>query len=233
MTDQYGLGAVESPPDPRDWPLALAPVTAPLPRRYVCNGMGPVLNQGQKPQCVAYSSAGLKTWQEKRDAHGVVTFDTDWLYVRCKAIDGIAGPGTTVRAAMRVMKGSGYRPLSEPDELPAHFKIAAYYAAPTTIDGMKAALVQYGPIVVGGRWFNSWFHPVNGIIDAGTGGVAGGHAVLVFGWDDDVAGGSLLVRNSWGLYQGSTNGNFYAPYRHYVHELWEAWKSVDVVGLPG
>ena len=48
-----------------------------------------------------------------------------------------------------------------------------------------------------------------------------------------MAGGSLLVRNSWGLYLGSVNGNFYAPYARYLPALGEAWKAVDVVGLPG
>jgi C1A family cysteine protease len=56
--------------------------------------------------------------------------------------------------------------------------------------------------------------------------------VLIFGWDDDVAAGSLLVRNSWGDYLGSTNGNFYAPYARYLPSLWECWKACDVITRP-
>ena len=132
MTD-YALGAHPSPPDPRDWPLQLAPLTVPLPRRFVCNGMGPVLDQGDKPQCVAYASSGSQTWRAKRDAEGVVDFDESWLYVRCKAIDGIPGDGTDGRSAMRVLKGSGMKALNRP-EPPEHFKVAAYYAVPLDLD---------------------------------------------------------------------------------------------------
>ena len=224
----YALGALPSPPDDRDYALQLAPLTAPLPRRFVCDGMGPVLDQGAKPQCVAYASSGSQAWRAKRDAEGVVDFDEEWLYVRCKAIDGIPGDGTDGRSAMRVLKGSGMKALNRP-EPPEHFKVAAYYAVPLALATLKTALMQYGPIVVGGRWYNAWFRPVKGILPPAGGGVAGGHAVLLFGWDDDVASGSLLVRNSWGVYPGSVNGNFYAPYARYLPSLWEAWKALDWV----
>lgn len=228
MTD-HGLGAIESPPDQRDWPLALPPLAVPLPRRFVSAGMGPVLNQGSLPQCVAYSHAGLKTWEEKRDGGGVIAWDTSWLYGRCKAIDNIAGEGTDCRSALRVLKGTGCKPSSG-NRPAALYKVAAYYAVPTTLDAIKQALVAYGPVTVGGAWYSSWFRPVKGILPAAGGGIAGGHAVLVFGWDDDVAGGSLLVRNSWGkAWPGSTNGNFYGPYSRYLPTLWEAWKARDQV----
>ena len=174
---------------------------------------------------------GSQTWRAKRDAEGVVDFDEGWLYTRCKAIDGIPGDGTDGRSAMRVLKGSGMKALNRP-EPPEHFKVAAYYAVPLDLTSMKTALVQYGPLVVGGRWWDSWFRPVKGILPPPGGRVAGGHAVLIFGWDDDVASGSLLVRNSWGVYTGSVNGNFYAPYGRYLPSLWEAWKATDVITRP-
>ena len=229
---EYGLGAHPSPPDPRDWPLELAPLVAPLPRRWVAKGMGPVLNQRDTPQCVAYASSGMKTWQEKRDHHGVVDFDESWLYLRCKEVDSIVGPGTDGRSAMRVLKGTGCRALGRSEPM-SHWRIAAYYAVPVALETLKTALSQYGPILLGSAWYGDWFRPVNGIIGRKAGGLAGGHATLLFGWDDDVAGGSLLIRNSWGLYPGSTNGNFYAPYRFFMPETFEAWKAVDTVGMPG
>ena len=228
----YGLGAIQSPSDARDWPLQLAPAEGALPSRFVATGMGPVLNQGKLPQCVAYATAGLKTWEEKKDAHGVVTWDTRDFYQRCKAIDDIPGDGTTNRAAMRVLRNAGMRPIGEPEADPAHYRIAAYYAVPLDLDSLKAALMQYGPITVGGEWYNNWFHPIGGILPAPKGRPVGGHAVLVFGWDDSVNGGSLLVRNSWGYYVGSVNGNFYGAYRHFIPSLWEAWKATDIVSHP-
>lgn len=235
MIERYGLGALPSPSDPRDYPLQLAPLTAPLSRRFVCDGMPNVLNQGSTPQCEAFASSGMKSWQEKRDKHGLVDFDEGWLYSRCKSLDGIPGAGTDGRSAMRVLKGSGLKALNRP-EPPEHFKIAAYYAVPLNFDGLRTAIMQYGPVVLGGRWYSSWFRPTQGLLPAPAGGVAGGHAVLAFGWDLDVGGtgGSLLIRNSWGEYAGSVNGNFYAPVRFYLPALWEAWRAEDVItGAPG
>jgi hypothetical protein len=229
---EYGLGALPSPPDDRDWPLQLAPLTAPLPRRFVCAGMGPVLDQHKRPTCVAHAASGLATWFGKRDAEGVTDYDEEWLYARCKVIDGIPGDGTDGRSAMRVMKGTGLKAVNRP-EPPEHFKIAAYYAVPVIADTLRLALTQYGPIVVGGAWYNSWFRPVNGVLPAAGGGVAGGHAVLLFGYDLDVGGGSFLIRNSWGTdWPGSVNGNAYVAFSRYVPSLWEAWKAVDVVTKP-
>ncbi len=234
MSDEYGLGFLPSPPDPRDYPLELAPVIAPLPRRYVCPGMGPVLNQGSRPTCVAHAAAGLKTWEEKADRHGVIDFDREWLYARCKETDGYppGTPGTDGRSAMKVLRNLGCRAVNHP-AAPAHFRIAAYYAVPLTLAAIKAALMQYGPICVGGDWYDPWFRPVKGILPPAAGPVVGGHEQLVFGYDDDVAGGSLLVRGSWGLYVGSVNGNTYCPYNRYLPSLGEAWKALDLVGLPG
>ena len=102
---------------------------------------------------------------------------------------------------------------------------------PVTVAAIKNAIASTGPVLIGGEWYSSWFHPVRGVLPPAAGGVAGGHATLVFGWDDDVAGGSLLVRNSWGAdWPGSMNGNVYAPYARFVPVLWEAWVATDVVG---
>ena len=196
--------------------------------------MGPVLNQRDTPQCVAYASSGMLTWFGKRDGEGVVDFDENWLYQRCKDIDDIVGDGTDVRSAMRVLKNVGCKALNRPESM-AHFKIRAYYAVPRGVEAWKTALVQYGPIVLGSEWFNSWFRPRNGIIDRGTGGIAGGHATLLWGWDDDaIPGGAWYVRNSWGLYTGSRNGNFLAHQADFLGHTFEAWKAVDLLtNAPG
>jgi hypothetical protein len=232
MSEDFGLGALESPPDPRDYPLQLAPLTAPLPSRFLCDGMPPVLNQGKLPMCVAFATSGMLSWFGKIDAEGVVDFDEPWIYRNCKAIDGIVGAGTDGRSAMRVVKNLGARALNRPEPA-THFRVAAYYAVPVTATALKTALMQYGPVLLGSRWFNSWFRPVNGIIDKGTGGVAGGHATLLFGWDNDaIPGGALYVRNSWGFYPGSRNGNFLAPTVSFLANTWEAWKATDAITKP-
>jgi len=226
VIEPFDPGALESEPDARDYLLEL-PLEAKQPARFVCTGLGPLLDQGSSPMCVAYASTGAKQWEEKRDGHGVLPFDPKWLYGRCKALDGNSTPGTTGRQAMRVLKAQGEALVGSTTPVQP---IAAYYAVPVSVAAIKAALRAYGPLVVGGAWYASWFRPTRGVLPAPGGGIAGGHEVLVFGWDDAVGGGSLLVRNSWGKYAGSTNGNFYAPYRVYVPSLWEAWKALDRKG---
>lgn len=221
----YGLGAFPSTPDARDWQLELDAALA-LPVRYVANGMGPVLNQGTSPMCVAYAHVGLKQWEEKRDRHGVVSFDPVWLYDHCKTLDGNDVPGTTGRQALRLLKGTGLAVVGGKTPS-ASWKIAGYWAVPVTVDALKRAIYQYGPLTVGGDWHWSWFRPLVGILPEPAGGIAGGHEVLLFGWDENIAGGSFVLRNSWGSKWGHS-GNAWAPYQSYVPSLWEAWKAMDV-----
>jgi hypothetical protein len=223
-----GLGAIPSPPDARDFALPLD-LAAPLPARHVATLMPPVGNQGNTGRCVAFACTGLKQWEERRDGHGFLRLDPQWLYERAQAVDGIPLPheGTTCRAALSVLLKQGQPVVGQPAT--GQNRIAAYYAVPMTVDGIKRALAQWGPVLIASTWFNSWFRPVNGALPAPSGGVAGGHARLLFGWDDAAGGGSFLARNSWGRSWG-VNGNSYDAYRYLMPALHDAWRAVDVIG---
>ena len=228
--DDFGLGAYPSPPDPHDYPHTATAGPASFARRLVLDGMGPVLNQGNLPQCVSYASAGMKMWEEKRDARGVISYDTAAFYRTLKQYDGIPGAGSNGRTAMKVLKNLGM-PESGKAGSSAHNKVATYWAVPTTVAGIKNALATTGPVLTGGEWYASWFHPIRGILPKPAGGVAGGHETLIFGADDDVNGGSFLVRNSWGAdWPGGVNGNFYVTYAAFLNAMWEAWVATDVKG---
>jgi hypothetical protein len=228
VTD-YGLGAIPSPADARDYPIVLD-TAAPLPSRFVSTLLPPPLNQHTSPMCVAFASAGVKGWEERRDGHGFLAFDPAWLYPRAQAIDGIPGPhdGTTIRAALRVMKSTGYALVAAPQTTNS-YRIAAYYAVPQTEDGIKRAILQSGPVLIGTLWYGPWFRPVKGILPAPSGAPVGGHARYAFGWDDAIGGGSFYVRNSWGSLWG-INGNSHDPYRYILPALHDAWRAVDVLG---
>ena len=51
----------------------------------------------------------------------------------------------------------------------------------------------------------------------------------MFGWDDSIAGGSFLVRNSWGRRWG-VQGNSYDPYGPFEDALHDAWSIADLKG---
>ncbi len=243
----FALGAHPSPTDHRDLIITDRFSTAgPLPTRFVWTPMGPVLNQGSKPECVAYAFAGMKLAQELRESppqHPV--FDEDWFYAECKKIDGIPGDGTTGRAAATVLYKLGYRTVGHKDE--AAWKIGAYYGVPLEYEIVKRAVFEFGPVPISMQWFGNWFGGFllpNYILPDPKGSPVGGHEVLVFGWDDRKLAGSnrqgfLIARNSWGTRaqnRGATNdsGNFYIPWDLFHEHGWDAFKSVDVKGdYPG
>jgi hypothetical protein len=220
---ELGLGAIQSPADANDWHVHLLyatvgaePVTAPPPTYQVPAPQPATLNQGSTPQCVAFSSAWLKEFEDLRDT-GAFVPNTGAFFT---AIGG--GPnGAVVRNALAQMLNVGYPPVS--GSAAAH-KIAAYYAVPVTQADIKSALMTFGPVLISTPWFNSWFHPnAAGVLPAPDTQV-GGHAIAVVGWDDTKG---FRLQNSWGSGWG-ISGDCFLPYA-YLPRVWEAWKAVDVI----
>lgn len=70
----------------------------------------------------------------------------------------------------------------------------------------------------------------------------GGHIFLLFGWDDEVNGGSFLMRNTWGKWfpkpgasptpRQAGPANAYLAYRFFLAKEPEAWLSTDVLRGP-
>ena len=227
------LNALPSPPDPRDYPHA--PTSGAqkdaLLSRFTLTGLGPVLDQGSTPECTCYSAVGWRQWQEKRDGHGVVPFAPDALYALVKALElketGQQFDGAYLRDVLRILKGTGTPTASGAID----GKIATYVRVDaTSIPAMKAALTQ-GPLYVALSWDANWFYlPTTKVLRNPLGQNAGGHAVYLWGWDDDVNGGSWLLRNSWGKWSKGGNGNAYLAHRHFASHGWEAWLATDVKG---
>ncbi len=217
----YGLGWVESPSDERDWPIdalyaaaGVEPLAVLPPSYHVPVPLYPVVDQGSSPQCVAYSAAGEQGWYDLRDT-GLALFDEALFF---RQIGGTAS-GAVIRDALARRLSAGY-PVAGHPELAAQHRIAAYYAVGVTRADLCAAILSFGPVVIGTPWASSWFHPVNGVLPAFDRAV-GGHAILAVGWD--AAG--LRLRNSWGADWGQA-GEATLPWAQ-LHYLREAWKAVD------
>ena len=229
MTDEpdpeteFGLGALESPPDDRDWSigtlfaLAGADPASPLPLRHVVPAPHPpTLNQGLKPECVAYSSAWVKAYEDLRD-QGVFNFDEDRFF----GLIGGTPDGAFIRRALARMLTMGYPVIGGTSPTASH-RIGSYYAVPVTAGAIMAAVRAFGPVTIGTPWFKSWFRPVNGVLPPPT-VVAGGHALVVIGWDET----GFRLQNSWGTGWG-LEGECILPFS-LLHEVREAWKAVDAV----
>jgi hypothetical protein len=226
----YGLGAIEDPPDDRDYPLdALyaaegidpTPEDA-LPSAYRAPGMPAVLDQGSSPMCVAFGSSGIKGWQDRRDQDRYFDFDEPTFFRRI----GGTQNGAVPRVAMERLRAYGY-PVVSVDQEGLH-KIAAYYAVPPTASSLRSAIYDLGPVGFSSSWYSSWFRPVNGVLPPPTSKV-GRHFFIAYGWD---ASGRILCRNSWGTDWGLA-GDFLIPAGYLNADGTSgAWKTADVIEHP-
>lgn len=155
-------------------------------------------DQGNTPQCVAYS------WMHYVE-DGPVThfygnndkkplFPPHEIYNEAQLIDEWPGTdydGTSVRAGVKVLMQRG---------------VIKEYRWAWDIETIKKALLEQGPIVVGTWWYTDMFYPdQNGLITP-TGSKAGGHAYLLNGIN--LKKGLIRIKNSWGRSWGK-NGYAY------------------------
>jgi Papain family cysteine protease len=234
-------GRVKDPEDTRDFlyratvqPTALAKPAVAYRNIY----LGPILNQGQTPHCVAYTSTSSKNRQERIET-GVFKFGAteieyapgenpaaEWLYAECKKIDGIPNEdGTYARAALTVLSKKG---------LPAadgkSYKIGAYSRC-TSVNQIMEAVQYHGPVLLGMAVDTGWYKPVNGRIPAPNQDVIGGHEILVVGYRDKttlpVENQGLWIKNSWGSSWGA-KGYARLPFSHLeTYSDWDAWLVDD------
>jgi C1A family cysteine protease len=234
-----GLGFVKDPEDSRDllWRSVVAPQSVSVPTKFRLSALGKVLNQGQHPFCVAYSSASLKMHQEFKEHKKYYTFDPDWLYAECKKLDGIPNQdGTFLRVALQVIQDRGYLAKAERYKLKdaTGFKIEKYVRV-TSKQQIKEAIYHIGPVVFGITVDEGIYAPVKGVVPEPADSVIGGHAMIITGYDDNKkclgSTGAFLIKNSWGKEYGS-RGYIWLPYSHFDHYSdWDAWRSVDATDL--
>lgn len=223
----YGLGAIQDPPDDRDLQIeqlyaarAIAPIVALPASLMVPVPRPPTLDQDATPQCVAYSSAWLKRYEDIRDQ---ADFDTDEALF-FQQIGGDPVYGANPRTAFDRMLHFGYPPTGHPDDAD-HHKIAAYYAVPVDRTAICEALYSFGPLVLSMPWYSNWFTTtVTGDLRTPSTTVAGGHAIVGIGYDEV----GVWLQNSWGNGFGINGGKCRLPWA-YVPRVWGIWKAVDVI----
>lgn len=85
------------------------------------------------------------------------------------------------------------------------YRITGYEDVSSSVETMKSALVQYGPLVAAFLIFQDFLNYESGVYSHVTGSVVAGHAVLIVGYDD--AQQTWIVKNSMGTDWGE-NGFF-------------------------
>jgi hypothetical protein len=164
-------------------------------------------DQGQTPRCVGYSITKVVN-----HFNGYI-FDPDWLYARCKEIDGDpAGDGTSARYACDVLRRLGHLRMISGKDVKAGPNVKHGIASnrwAMGVDDIRAAFAQAKPepVPIGIDWYQAWFqpqylHPASGAeywlrdIPA-AGPIAGGHEIGVWACSDRRQ--AFGLSNTWSL----------------------------------
>jgi C1A family cysteine protease len=150
---------------------------------------------------------------------GACKEDPTWNYA-----DTPADPNTNLFPA-------GAKEAQKPPAAAYHeaevYRAVSYFRVPQSLAQMKGCLAQGFPFVLGFTVYTSMWDangdPVTALpMPSGSDSVAGGHAVLVVGYDD--AKQCFIIRNSWGP-NVQDHGHFYMPYAyatdpHLAQDFW-------------
>jgi hypothetical protein len=148
--------------------------------------LGPILDQGQTPRCVGYSTRQLLASSPHR--YKKVDPTADEIYAGAQQNDEWPGTnydGTSDRGSMKYLQGLNI--------------IASYHWAKDVEEACQYVLTT-GPILVGAEWMNDMFNPSSTGFVKPTGGVAGGHEFLLYGYNHKAW--TISFCNSWGTSWG-------------------------------
>ncbi len=237
MSTEFKLGALDSPPDSRDFNFDQRSKKftegVKLPKHFDLRKFLPsIINQGSKGSCVACVGACIKEFHERIDTnyHGHFSIDFIYFYRQNKPIEGMFP-----RDLMNILQKKGccseYKcPYNNSDDLSslpngsdreaAHYKIFHYFRI-STFDDLKKALVENGPCYISFPVYNFgkrlWKKGQNDKL-------RGYHAMTVVGYKKD----RFILRNSWGKDWGNKGYTSYKFNEYGAHR--EIWTCNDVKG---
>lgn len=232
---QRPLGMVPSPMDHRDYRLtSVTSVKKAFPVEYTFPNLVPApYDQGDIGACVAFSLKAIKEMQEFKERQEFTKFSAAYIY-GARDADDYQGEGMIPREALDILRKRGdcrdelfpgifpypvcarnITPELNKDALPQRIKT---YAAVHTVDEVKTALMELGPLSIGLRVYDSFFHGGHlPLPNQSTEKLHGFHQVTIVGWTKD---NRWLVLNSWGRDWGPLKGYCTIPFDYPIMEMW-------------
>jgi len=221
------------------------------------SGMSSVKNQGGLGSCVAFATAAMKEWQEKKEHKLEVkegkkdtrkdkgyNYSEAWIYWNCKKIDAWPNAeGTSIRDAMKVLHKIGVPTekawpysddklnIGEPKRwasLVARWaQIGEYYRVDYAEDA-KIALAQDGPFVMGIPCFYDFFFVKgDGTVPDPADGEKNYGGHAVCVVGYDDNRKLLKFKNSWSKFWGQ-GGYGYISYDYFDKYSWGSWACKDI-----
>lgn len=158
----------------------------PITNTYRYYRTGPVLDQGETPQCVGYS---MRNWLSASLMMEQGGPPASIIYASAQLRDNMPLPhdGSTVRAGIQVLAALGF----------VKTYVWAYHAA-TVRDWL---LADKGSVILGTNWLAGMSTPDLLMTIHATGAILGGHAYLCDGFS--TIRNSFRIFNSWGQWWGN------------------------------
>lgn len=228
-------GALFSPIDVRDYRLASVVNESDLPEEFELS-MPKVKNQKLVSSCVAHAIASTIEYFNMTQTNNDVKMSTNYIYGN-RTNMSYDGEGMYTRRA--IANTCKYGDVIEVDfpgntEVPnvidqfedmkyslhdkaLPYRFSSYYTVKSQKE-IKTALMKNGPVVFAIPWYDD-IKIKNGVLHTNQNGKAGGHCMIIYGWNKD----GWKVRNSWGKLWGN-NGNVIMPYDI---KITEAYGIVD------
>lgn len=226
-------GWVPQLPDARDFGVAIEQWEAVPPSVDLSTSedMPPVYDQGQLGSCTANAISAALDYENHRQDQKFVTPSRLWIYYQERAMEGTVASdsGAQIRDGIKVVHTLGAPPESvwpyKPEKFATHPTTRAakdaksdeaitYQAPAQSLTALQTCLAAKIPVVFGFTVYDSFESEEvaqTGIVAMPKKGegVAGGHAVMLVGYDNTTD--RFKVRNSWGDGWG-LSGYFEMPY---------------------
>lgn len=224
-------GALFSPIDVRDYKLASITNESEMPKTFELK-MPKVKNQKSVNSCVAHSIATTIEYFNSIQSNSDEKMSTNYIYGNRTDMN-YDGMGMYTRRA--VANTCKYGDVIESDfpgntEIPnvinefednkyhlydkgTPYRFSSYYSVKTKNE-IKTALMKNGPVIFAMPWYDD-IRVKNGIINTSQKGDAGGHCMVIYGWNQD----GWLIQNSWGTMWGN-KGKAVLPYDVKISEAY-------------
>lgn len=220
------------------------------PKKFSIRDKMPPVGTQLISDCVGWSGAYLREYQEKIETGSFEDFSGLGIYTLAKQEDGYAAKGTYISMSTYIPEKYGTpfevdapeAPYPDDPVLPALSSFALFHAqtrkvkssvlidrgAQNSFSGITDALWMWKqPVVVGATWYENTAPNRNGVLPLPDWKEKFGHAVAATGYNDETE--QLEFINSWGLGWGQ-EGYGYFPYNYPLFA--NGWTSIDLPNEP-